>query len=106
MLTNHTGSFSKFEFKFLAGIVSSTWWAKIQKIDSTVAIAVHVRSRPVAIFVESPAVEPSPLYPDPGRATWEEKEEAARTPSLCPSSLCTMPTVVVSPPPTHSAPTP
>jgi hypothetical protein len=106
MLTNHTGSFSKFEFKFLAGIVSSTWWAKIwKKIDFTVNNAVHLRSNPVAMPGESPWSSPSPLCPDPGRATWEEKEEAAWTPSLCPSSIYTMPTVVASPPPTHSAPT-
>jgi hypothetical protein len=58
------------------------------------------------MLVESSAVEPSPLCPDPGRATWEEKEEAARTPLLCPSSLCTTPTVVASPPPTHSTSSP
>jgi hypothetical protein len=64
--------------------VSNIWWAKIQKIDSTVAIVVHVRSRPVAMLVESPAVEPSPLCPDPGRATWKEEEDAARTPLSVP----------------------
>jgi hypothetical protein len=33
---------------------------------------------------ESPWSSASPLCPDPGRATWEEKEEAARTPFSVP----------------------
>jgi hypothetical protein len=71
-----------------------------------VADAVPVRPSPVVMLVESPAVEPSLLCPDPGRETWKEKEEAARTPLSSPSALCTLPTGVASPPPTHSAPTP
>jgi hypothetical protein len=55
---------------------------------------------------EPPWSSPSPLCPDPGRATREEKEEAARTPSLCPSSLCTMPTGMSSPEHAHSTPSP
>jgi hypothetical protein len=64
--------------------VSSTWWARIQKIRATVNNPVPVRLDPVAMLMESSAVEPSPLCPDPGRATRKEKEDAARTPLSVP----------------------
>jgi hypothetical protein len=64
--------------------MSSTWWAKIQKIRATVTNPVPVRLDHVAMLVESSAIEPSPLCPDPGRATWKEKEDAAWTPLSVP----------------------
>jgi hypothetical protein len=106
MLTTQSENFQKFEFEILAGIVSNTWWAKIQEIDSTVAIAVHVRPSPVAMLVESPSVEPSLPCPDPGRDTWRRRGRTRLDPPLFPSALCKSPTGVASPTPTHSAPSP
>jgi hypothetical protein len=80
--TNRSGHFQNFEFKFLAGIVSNTWQAKIGEIEFTVRITVAVRLVPVAMLVETSVVEPSPLCPDPSRATWEEMEDTAQTPPL------------------------
>jgi hypothetical protein len=80
MLMNHSGRFQNFEFKFLAGIVSNTWGAKIQKIGATVTNPVPVRLDPGAMLVESPSVEPSPLCPDPDRRTWRRRGRTARTP--------------------------
>jgi hypothetical protein len=58
------------------------------------------------MLVDDAAVEPSPLYPDPSRATWEETEDAARTPSLLLLPLWKLPTAVTAPEPTHSTPRP
>jgi hypothetical protein len=50
-----------------------------------VKITAPVRLMPVAMLVDDAAVEPSSLYPDPSRATWEEMEDTARTPLSSPS---------------------
>jgi hypothetical protein len=105
MLTTQSENFQKFEFEFLAGIVSNTWQTKIQKIGATVSITVAVHLEPVAMLVEIPAVDPSPLCPDPSREKWREEEERAQDPPpLCLSSSCTTPTAVTAPEPTHSTP--
>jgi hypothetical protein len=98
--------FKNSDFEFLRAFDRTPGGQKSGEIEFTVNNVVHLRSNPVAMPGESPWSSPSPLCPDPGRATWEEKAEAARTPLLCPSSLCTTPTVVASPPPTHSTPSP
>jgi hypothetical protein len=38
------------------------------------------------MLMETSAVDPSSLCPDPSRATWEETEDTARTPLSSPSS--------------------
>jgi hypothetical protein len=106
MLITQSEKFQKFEFKFLAGISSNTCQAKIQKIGGTVGITVLSRSKPVAMLEDVSAVEPSSLCPDPSRATWEETEDTARTPSLLLLPLCKLPTAVTSPALTHSTPQP
>jgi hypothetical protein len=73
MLTTQSENFQKFEFEFLAGIVSNNWWAKIQKNQLTVTNAVHLRLNPVAMLVDISAVERSPLCPDPSRETWRRR---------------------------------
>jgi hypothetical protein len=51
----------------------------------TVRITVAVRLKPVAMLLDTSAVDPSSLCPDPSRATWEEMEDTARTPLSSPS---------------------
>jgi hypothetical protein len=106
MLTNHSGCFQKFEIWILVGIWSNTWWAKIQKIEATVIITVPVRPRPVAMPWTLPLSSPASPAPTQAVRNGEGEGEHAWTPPLCLSHLCTMPTVVASPTPTHSAPTP
>jgi hypothetical protein len=105
-LTTHGGSFQKFEFEIHAGIVSNTWWAKIQKIVVTVSITVLVRLNPAAMLVDVSAVEPSPLCPDLSHERWRREGRSRPDPSPLPLPLCKLPTGVVSPAPTHRAPPP
>jgi hypothetical protein len=77
----------KFEFEFLAGIMSNTWQAKIGENQITVSIIVAVRLNPVAMLVETPAVEPSPLCPDPSREKWRRRGRRRPDPSLSVSPL-------------------
>jgi hypothetical protein len=65
MMTTQSEKFQNFEFEFLAGIASNTWQAKSEGIELTVASTVPVRLEPIAMLVETSAVEPSPLCPDP-----------------------------------------
>jgi hypothetical protein len=88
MLTTQSESFQKFEFEFLAGIVSNTWQAKIEKIEFTVSFTVAVRLDPVAMLVETSAVEPSPLCPDPSREKWRRRRRTRPGPPLF--SLCSL----------------
>jgi hypothetical protein len=53
--------------------------------------------------VDIPLSIPSLPSPDPGRETRKTRRRSTRTPPLCLSSLCTTPTSVSSPQPTHSA---
>jgi hypothetical protein len=87
VLTTQSENFQKFKFEFLAGILSNTWQTKIEKIEFTVSFTVAVRLDPVAMLVETSAVEPSPLCPDPSREKWREEEERAQDPPLSVSSL-------------------
>jgi hypothetical protein len=79
---------------------------KSEKIDFTVSCTVLLHSNPVAMLVETAAVDPSPLCPDPSREKWREEEERAQDPPLCLSSSCTTPTAMTAPEPTHSTPHP
>jgi hypothetical protein len=106
MLITQGEKFQKFEFKFLAGIVSNSWQTKIGENRAIVSFTVLMRPDPVAILMDDAAVEPSPLCPDPSREKWREEEERAQDPPLCLSSSCTTPTVVTAPEPTHSTPRP
>jgi hypothetical protein len=105
MLTTQSENFQKFKFEFLAGIMSSTWQAKIKKIEFTVSFTVAVRLDPVATLVDTSAVDPSSLCPDPSRATWEKMVDTARTPLSSPSSSLQAPDHrdLASTDPQHSA---
>jgi hypothetical protein len=86
MLTTQSEKFQKFEFKFHAGISSNTWQKEIEQILITVSCTVLPRSNPVAMLLDTSAVDPSSLRPDPSRATWEEKRTAPGPPLSSPSS--------------------
>jgi hypothetical protein len=80
MLITQSGNFQNFEFEFLAGNSSNTWRMKIEQILITVSCTVLPRSNPVAMLLDTSAVDPSPLCPDPGREKWKEGEERAQDP--------------------------
>jgi hypothetical protein len=106
MLITQSGNFQKFKFETLAGISSNTLQMKIEQIRATVKITVLVRSPPVAMLLDTSAVDPSAPCPDPSRTTWEETRTAPGPPSLLLLPLCMLPTAVPSPAPTHSTPRP
>jgi hypothetical protein len=58
------------------------------------------------MLLDTSAVDPGALCPDPSRATWEERKTAPKPPSLLLLPLCKFPTTVPSPEPTHSPPRP
>jgi hypothetical protein len=71
----------------------------------TVRITVAVHLKPVAMLLDTSAVDPSSLCPDPSRATWEEMEDTARTPLSSPSPSLQAPDhrALASTDPQHSA---
>jgi hypothetical protein len=106
MLITQSGKFQNFEFESLAGISSNSWQTKIEEIKFTVSFTVLACSKPVAMLLDTSAVDPGALCPDPSRATWEERKTAPGPPSLLLLPLCKFPTTVPSPESTHSPPRP
>jgi hypothetical protein len=99
-------NFKKSNINFLRAFDRTRGGQKSEKIEFTVSVAVHVRLNPVAMLGEPPRSSPAPSAPTRAVRKGGEEEERAQDPPSSSSARCTSPTIVASPEPTHSTPSP
>jgi hypothetical protein len=95
-------NFKNSNSKFLRAFDRTPGRQNRRQIVITVVITVAVRPAPVAMLLGDAAVEPSSPCPDPSHEKRREEENCAQGPLPVVLLLCTLPTAMPSPAPTHS----